>query len=1091
MSAMAGQARPGGRRWLLRAEPLPAPGPVVLDASQQAVVEHRSGPLLVLAGPGTGKTTTIVEAIAARLERDGERADRILALTFGRRAAADLRDRLVARLGGGQLPTVSTFHAFAYGLLQQTASPDEYLDPPRLLSGAEEDIRIRELLVGAIADGTIDWPDDLMGAVGTLGLANEIRAVLARAKSLGLEPSQLARIGARSERPAWAALGELARQENAVMVLQNVYDYAELLQRAVIRARLPEVAARLSRAYRAIYVDEYQDTDRMQVALLASLVGPHTSLVAVGDPDQAIYGFRGADVQGILRFPVQFPASDGQRAPVIVLGTTRRFGSAIRQAASSLMSRQGLAGLGAEVAHAHRNPECQAQDTGSIEVQVFDGESARSAHLAQQIRQAHLHQGLPWSGMAILVRSRQAIPGLQRALKQQGIPVVVAADEVPLSEEPAVAHLLLLLELAGDPARMSSQAAIDILLGPLSDLDASDVRRLGRALREEARVQDPSVVPPASDHLLREVLIGERGCPERPELAGAADAVRRLQELLAHAHAQARAGAPAPDILWTLWSGQAAHGGRRLHGWPERLREAALAGSGSAGHDLDAVIALFEAVGRLQARYQGVIGVRNVLITLRDAQLPAESIAERSASADAVRILTAHRAKGLEWDAVWVVGAQEGLWPDLRPRGSILEPDRLSRDSLGPGVRPVELLAEERRLFYVAITRARRQVVIAVLGGEDDAGAQPSRFLDELGLQPHATRRVTGWPRFPASASGLVARLRATAADPSASPALRDAAASLLARLASEVDDRGELLVPAAEPSTWWGTRDVTVSDRPVRPAQDPIALSGSGLEQLTACPLQWFLQHEARAEVARHAATKFGSVVHALADYVAKGEVPADLDAMDAWVDRVWRDLRFEAAWQSAAERAEARAALSRFLAYHLRAERALVQTECELRSLVEVPTPSGQTEQVRLRGFLDRVEQDAEGRMVPIDLKNMRTPPAEKDIPAHAQLGVYQLLLQQDGHDVGGAALVQLRVPASRDSPAPKVQVQPALGDDRPTWVEVQLGEAAEVLRREAFLARPGSACRHCAYRRVCPTQPEGQPLGHVPRLESRGPR
>ena len=207
--------RGDGRRWLLEAAPLPSGIAPVLDAQQQAVVDHRSGPLLVLAGPGTGKTTTIVEAIAARIEIDGEDPGRILALTFGRRAAADLRDRLVARMGGGQLPTVSTFHSYAYGLLQQTASPEEYLDPPRLLSGAEEDVRIRELLLGAIADGTVQWPDDLAGAVGTLGLANEIRAVLARAKDLGLDPAALTRIGVQSSRPAWMALGELARQEAA------------------------------------------------------------------------------------------------------------------------------------------------------------------------------------------------------------------------------------------------------------------------------------------------------------------------------------------------------------------------------------------------------------------------------------------------------------------------------------------------------------------------------------------------------------------------------------------------------------------------------------------------------------------------------------------------------------------------------------------------------------------------------------------------------------------------------------------------------------------------------------------------------------
>ncbi|MFM8893873.1 MAG: ATP-dependent helicase, partial [Actinomycetales bacterium] len=417
-----------GRRWTLQAAPIRSGAAPVLDAQQQAVVDHRSGPLAVLAGPGTGKTTTIVAAIAARIQHDGVDPRSILALTFGRRAAADLRDRLVARLGGGRLPTVATFHSYAYGLLQQTASPEEYLDPPRLLSGAEEDVRIRELLAGAIADGSIAWPDDLQGAVGTLGLANEIRAVLARAKDLGLDPATLSRIGSRSDRPAWVALGELARQEAAVALLQNVYDYGELMHRAVVRARSPEVAPSLARAYRAVYVDEYQDTDRLQVALLASLVGPQTALVVVGDPDQAIYGFRGADVTGMGRFPTQFPTADSQPAPVVVLGTTRRFGSAIRDAATELMKGQPLLGMDPALALAHREPTCTSPDPGSIQVQLFDGESARSAQVAQQLRQAHLYRGLAWSQMAILVRGHAQIPAVQRALMQQGVPVAVAAD---------------------------------------------------------------------------------------------------------------------------------------------------------------------------------------------------------------------------------------------------------------------------------------------------------------------------------------------------------------------------------------------------------------------------------------------------------------------------------------------------------------------------------------------------------------------------------------------------------------------------------------------------------------------------------------
>jgi RecB family exonuclease len=280
-----------------------------------------------------------------------------------------------------------------------------------------------------------------------------------------------------------------------------------------------------------------------------------------------------------------------------------------------------------------------------------------------------------------------------------------------------------------------------------------------------------------------------------------------------------------------------------------------------------------------------------------------------------------------------------------------------------------------------------------------------------------------------------------------------------------------------------------------VRDPATPVSLSGSGLDGILGCPLKWFLEHEVRAETPRGTATSFGSVVHAVADFVAKGEVPETLEDMDAEVDRVWSELRFEAGWQSESERREARAALARFLGYHLRADRELVGTETRVGAEVDVPTPDGGTETVRLSGFIDRVERDAEGRLVPIDLKNMRYPVAQKDIPEHGQLGVYQLLLREGGMraaeesaeeaaqepvpgvEVGGAALVQLRVDAGKASGDPKVQFQEALGPDEPTWVEVKLGEAAHILRTEAFVATPGPGCSYCAYKTACPAKIQGE--------------
>ncbi len=1087
-------------QWHLDTRPDPRGPAGVLDDQQARVAAHRHGPLLVLAGPGTGKTTTIVEAIGSRLADpvDPVPPASVLALTFGRRAATELRERVAGRLGGGVIPTVSTFHSFAYALLRRTASPEEYVNPPRLMSGAEEDVRIRELLRGAVEDGTIEWPPDLAGALPTLGLANQVRAVLARARELGMQGSELRRMGQASGRPAWVAIGQLLDQEQEVMVLENVMDYGELLLRALIRASEPEVSSMLHRQYRAIYVDEYQDTDPLQVALLKALTGPQASLVAVGDPDQAIYGFRGADVGGILRFPRAFPARSGQPAPVIVLGRTRRFGPRIRAAATTVLGRRFAAGLTAEDQWAHRHPACEPGATGPgldvVTVRSYDGRGAQAAHVAREIRLAHVERGVAWGDLAVLVRSGQQVPAVHRALLGAGVPVVVAGDEIPLRAEPAVSALLDVLALAAHPRTATPAAVLDALTGPLVGLTASDIRRLGRALRGQRHAD--GFASPASDLLIRDLVItgigddpvGPAGPDQAPVdgLAALPDddpvmvTVTRLRTLLRLAHGDIAGGASPQDVLWTLWTG-----GPVPHGWPQRLRAAAVAGSRSAHHDLDAIIALFDAAERLSGRYPGFLGVRMFLDSLADQQIPAEPVADRGARPDAVRVLTAHRAKGLEWDEVWVLGVEEGVWPDLRARGSTLRAEELTADGVGSGPRPADLLDEERRLFYVACTRARTQLHVATIDEHDQGGDRPSRFIDDLvgAAGGPGLERVPGRPPHPLSLDGLVAELRGVAQDPRASAGLREAAATRLALLAAQRDDDGDPIVPLADPAAWWGLLPVTHSDRPVRDPDQPIALSGSGLDAIVDCSLKWFLEREVNAETPRHSATSFGSVVHAIADHVAKGDIAERLDDMDAEIDRIWGELRFEARWQSEAERVEARAALGRFLAYHLRGDRALVGTEASVGALVSVPTPDGGTDAVHLRGFIDRVERDAQGRLVPIDLKNMRGGVREADIPEHGQLGVYQLILREGGLPtepdarVGGAALVQLRIAAATLGDDPKVQFQEALADTGPTWVEVRLGEAARTLRTEAFVATVGPTCRYCAYRSTCPAQPEGE--------------
>lgn len=1059
------------------------------------MVAHRSGPLLVLAGPGTGKTTTIVEAIAARLTDPQEPlpAEAVLGLTFGRRAALELRDRVSARVGGGLVPTVATFHSFAYALLRELSDAEDYLTPPRLMSGAEEDVRIRELLRGAVVDGAVEWPEDLLGALPTLGLANEVRAVLARARELGISGQELQEVGRLENRPAWTAIGQLAQQEQEVMALENVLDYGELLAQAVDRAHDPVVQSVLKSRYRAIYVDEYQDTDPLQVSLLRALVGPQTLLVAVGDPDQAIYGFRGADVGGLLSFPSTFRTPDGQDAPVQVLGTARRFGPRIRSAAASVLGTRVPPGLPADVLRRHREPACVPVDDPDLHdlvtLRTFADRGTQAAHIAREMRQGHVRRGVPWREMAVLVRSGAEIPPVQRALSAAGIPVVVAADEIPLRQEPAVATLLALLEIVTHPGSASPADVIDILTGPLVGLTPADVRSLGRALRDAHR--RAGYAAPPSERLIQGAVLGSLSGAHvepvaLPEDEVVAPAVRRLVGMLQEAQQQVEGGASPEDVLWTLWTG-----GRHPHGWPERLRAAALGGRRSADHDLDAVMALFDTAARLAGRYPGFLGVRMFLDALTDQQIPAEAIADRGSRSDAVRVLTAHRAKGLEWDEVWVIGLQEGTWPDLRARGTTLRVEELTASGIGHGPRAADLLEEERRLLFVALTRARRQVHVSAVDAPNDSGDRPSRFLadlaDHLGLPP--VEPVADRPRHPTSLDGLVAELRSVAMDPQADDLLRAAAIERLGALAASVDDTGHPLVPLADPSQWWGVREPTVNEDPLYDPSAPVSLSGSVLDSVLTCPLSWFLDREVHAETVRGTAASFGSVVHAIADFVAREVVPADLAAMEEQLDRIWGELRFDARWQSEAERAQARAALARFLGYHRAAERSLLATESRVRAEVEVIGPSGATDRVTLTGTIDRIERDTDGRLVAIDLKNKRRPLTRNEVEEHGQLGVYQLLLRQGElpadldlesapRELGGAALVQLLIDDT-DSTSAKVQLQAALESEGvdPTWVEERLGEAVRILRSGEVVARTGKGCDYCAFRSACPAQAEGE--------------
>ena len=707
-----------------------------LDATQRSAVAHTAGPLLVLGGPGTGKTTTLVEAVAARVA-EGVDPERVLVLTFGRRAAGALRRRVERRIARGVVsqPLVRSFHAYAYALLRRAAA--QRGEPaPRLLTGPEQDLVIRELLAGAPER----WPERLRAALPTRAFAAQLRDLLLRAAERGIDAAQLDALGAKVGRDDWRAAAAFKAEYDAVLALRDAtgggavgYDHAELVRAAAdLLADDPALQRAERQRLQAVYVDEYADTDPAQRDLLALVAGAGAPLVVFADPDSSTYGFRGGDPDGVREFPDRFLAADGGRAPTVLLRDSYRCGATLLAAVARVGRR-----LRGPARHRALRPVTGLPD-GRVEVLTFRTAVGEHARLAHRLREIHLRESVPWSRMAVLVRAGTQLARVQRALRATGVPTVTHGEDLPLHAQPAVAPLLSLLRCALELDRLDEEAAVGLLHSPLGGADPLAERRLRQGLRAlalSAGDQRPS--GPLLVEALREP--AELAMVDRQWAAPA----RRVAALMAAAQqAAAVPGATIEDVLWAVW---------QRSGLAERWTATAVraeedpARSEAADRDLDAVVVLFDAAARFADRLPGARPLA-FLDYVQSQQLPADTLAPAADRGEAVRLLTAHAAKGLEWDVVALPGVQEGVWPDLRLRGSLLGAEQLvdlaAGRELGPVGQTSALLDEERRLFQVAVTRARRHLLVSAVAaasvGEADQAEEPSRFLRELATADHA-----------------------------------------------------------------------------------------------------------------------------------------------------------------------------------------------------------------------------------------------------------------------------------------------------------------------------------------------------------------
>ncbi|RLP98726.1 ATP-dependent DNA helicase [Micromonospora sp. CV4] len=1122
------------------------------DAVQAEVVGHTDGPMLVLGGPGTGKTSTLVEAVAARVT-EGVDPERILVLTFGRRGATALRQRIEARVAqdGHRVlrePLVRTFPAYAFGLLRRAAA--ERGEPsPRLLTGPEQDLIIRELLdvVGEEPeDDPVGWPTDLRPALRTRAFAGQLRDLLMRAAERGIGPADLARLGEKLGRADWPAAARFLREYVAVLALRDVsnrgsiaYDPAELVRAATGLLRDDEeLLAAERRRLAHVYVDELADTDPAQLDLLSVIAGGGKPLVAFADPDSSTYAFRGADPAGVTTFAHRFRTASGAPAAQVLLTTSYRAGPGLLAAIGRLGRR-----LRGPAAHRRLHPLPDAP-AGVVEVHTFRSATSEAAWLAHALRSAHLLDGVPWSRMAVLVRSTALqLPTLQRALHAAGVPTVVHGEDLPLHLQPAVAPLLLLLRCALEPESLDEEAAVALLHSPLGGADPLAERRLRQGLRALALAGGDRR---PSGELIVEAL------RDPAELDGIerrwAEPAQAVAGLLATARAAAaRPGATAEDVLWAVWhaSGLAERwAGAIGHGQPAagegdlaRRRRAE-----AADRDLDAVLVLFDAAARFTDRLPGA-RAEVFLDHVLGQDLPADTIAPTADRGAAVRLLTAHAAKGLEWELVAVAGVQEGIWPDLRLRGSLLGSERLVDVLAGRSVggataanvvgQTSALLDEERRLFHVAVSRARHRLLVTAVAsaavGGDDHEEQPSRFLHELGPTAPPTAPGGAGPVDPPAPPGprtgpppsgpagggssngapteggtdtvgedgdgepdrpgalpvtrppraltlpaLVAELRTAITDPAAPTLRRCAAAAQLARLAAAG-------VPGAHPDDWWGLRALS-DDRPLVDDGEPVRVTPSAMESALRCSLRWLLERHGGSGPTS-TAQGVGNLVHAAA--MLAEDASADRGALLDYVAARFDAIELAARWMAGPERERAEAMVDKLLRWLATNPRRLLAIEHEFAVRLDDPHRP-----VDLTGRVDRLEVDEDGRLVVIDLKTGKsTAVTGTDLAEHPQLGAYQAAVEagafaEFGEESGGAALVQLGTSAkdAREQNQPAVGEGPAAG-----WATALVRRTADTMAAATFAAVANSKCRVCPVRTSCPVSGQGRQVVEPPTTRS----
>jgi DNA helicase-2/ATP-dependent DNA helicase PcrA len=968
----------------------PAVHPILegLNPAQAEAVRHDRGPLLIVAGAGTGKTTVLTRRIAYLIATRRARPEEILALTFTDKAALEMEARVDVLVPYGYADVrIATFHAFGDWLLRENALELGLTPAFRVLNRAEQVLFLREHLFELPLDRYRPLGDPtrhLQALVGLIGRAKDEdvspQAFVAHAEQA------LAEAGGDPERHERAQGDlELGRTYAAYQALLQRHGFVDFGDQIVHALRLfrtrPYVLARYQRRFRYLLVDEFQDTNHAQFELVKLLAAHHRRVTVVGDDDQAIFRFRGASMTNILGFGRAYP--DARR---VVLVENYRSGQRLLDAAYRLIRHNDPDRLEVAARIDKRLVATGGAGPGPVHLH-FDTVTHEADAVAGRIEREVLAATWRPDDVAILVRANNDADPFLRSLNMRGIPWTFSGNQ-GLYGRPEVRLLIALLRVVAAPD--DSVSLFFLATSPLYGVPALDLVRCSTHADRRHRwlfdvLRDAETIDELRDHLSAEGL----------------GAIRRLTGDLER-YVRLGTELPTGEVLYRFLEES---------GWLARMSRAKTAREEA---EVQNVAKFFRRVQEAAAvlrtdRVRELVGHLDALIEAGED--PA--VAEADLDVPAVRVLTVHKAKGLEFPVVFAVGLVQGRFP-WPARGEALElPDPLVRDVPPAG----ELhLQEERRLFYVAMTRARRELFLT---SARDVGGRRERKVSQFVLEALDVPRDTVLP----ARSGALEEIRREAG--------------------------------RAEPAL--------AVEGPLEPGV-PLELSHRQVDDYQTCPLKYRYVHLLRVPIRRHHTVVYGETLHRAIEHYLRRRAAGLLTPLDellAAFEREWRNEGFLTWQHEAARKQTGRAALTRFWHEEEVSGQQPVHVEREFAFPLPVGAGSG-----RVRGRWDRIDEEPEGPVI-VDYKSSAIREAERADARAAeslQLKIYALAWRELFGRL--PARVELRFLEAG-----------LIGRHAPTEADAEaardaISAAAAGIRARRFVASPSyQACRFCAYRQICP--------------------